>query len=461
MVSRAVVFVIRWRMRSTCICSAIFILLIGQGCADSDAHHTTQFVPIAGVSGCQVFSPADFGGSVSTAYNAATKDLKATDAASICISAGGTIDAAIVITGPKSLILGPGTYEQSASVTLAGDGPSFVGESYGSTILLAKEGFLAPQINIADVANRYRIQNMEIRRGDVAPSAETAIGIATGPVNNFGTISDLHITKQFRGMSLGVTGITYIEHVTIMDSKADGILLSNGAGKAACQYYMRSILLQGNGGAGILAVPDGATMSVGNWDEILTFINGGPAIRAATVGNNVVAALRVTNSFFGNDGQVAGTPAGIQIDGGGNHVFSNTYIELMGAHYLGTSFLPVSGMVIQAGTTNVQLSNMTFNQNSANAIVNYGTNVNINGSTISNNGYGMAVGQQGGIVLGAAASMHVSATQFINATNTQAVGIASQTNNFSVVGSSFEVGTGVSVTAPNKAAVVQSGNTGF
>lgn len=329
-------------------------------------------------AGCAPALPVN--GSTAQAINAALK----AGAKAICAEAG-RLDEAVTITDGVSLFLGAGEYEQSAPLTLQGNRVALVGATAFGTIL--KMSAPGPQVQIGDFVDYYRVANLSLIRthGDLAVGDN---GVRTGKSNNNGVIEALWIEKQFDGLYLGVTAYSQVRDISVNECARHGLVFTNLQHPGPTQYYMRDLLFTRNDGFAIYASPDSGQMSVGNWDGIYTFHNKRGGVVLTTANGHKVESLRMTNSFFGNDGY-AGGGAEIAIHGGSLHAISNTFIEMSG--FSGLDFNTIAndtpGIYLAAGVNTVNMSNLMVVNSSGPGVLSAAQNVLISASTFANNGH--------------------------------------------------------------------------
>lgn len=332
-------------------------------------------------TGCQV-ATAD-AGSTAKAIN---EILKAADGAPVSICAEpGPLDEEIILTNNANLFFSAGVYEQTKTIHFKGNRTAVVGATAFGTILnMSAPG---PQFMIGHFTDYYRIANLSLIRTQKNPGVGDD-GIRSGSSNNNGTIESLWIEKQHDGMYLGVTAYTQVRDLTINESVRHGILFTNNQGAGPVQYYMRDVLFTRNGGFAIYASPDKGQMSVGSWDGIYTFHNGRGGIVFTTANGNKVESLRLTNSFFGNDGHL-GSGAEIALHGGSLHSISNTFIEMSGFSGLEMEKIAENspGIYISEGVNTVNMTGLMIVNSSGPGILNAGKNVLVSGSTLANNGH--------------------------------------------------------------------------
>ncbi|MBP1993105.1 hypothetical protein [Paenibacillus eucommiae] len=338
--------------------------------------------------------------------------------ASFCARPG-LIDVPVNVSGPVSLTLYPGTYMQTQSITLSGKGASLIGQSRGSTILKFKNGSHGANVVLDSYTSSYKISGLTLGRETEGTLPEDN-GIRTGHSNDYGLMESLIINKQYNGMHLQITSYTRVRDLIISESGNTGMFITNGNeldGGGPCQYYLDDILFTVNKGFAIDVSPDAGPMPIGNWNGILTFGNekGGIILRKLS-DTKVVHGLRLTNSFFGQDGGVGGYPE-ITLEGGGMHNISNSFVEIGGveANPPYSSHADVHGILIDEAVTSAQLNAVYVANNTGSGLVIKGGNVLVTASTFSTNGMNSTTDdyKTGILILNEDSIVNVGLSQFI------------------------------------------------
>ncbi len=325
----------------------------------------------------------------------------------------------VVVSGKKALFLGPGYYAQSATILLSGNGPQVSGNHAGNTILDMQSN-RGINITIADTTDNYLVENLALTRyaGSAAPND---IGLHAGSYNWHGMIRNLAISNQYDGLYLLNTDYSALQHIVVDYSARHGILMTNpkvlqNLPVGALQYYVSDVLVQLSNSHGIVVSADGGAAPVGNWEGVRTFANGGNGLRV--LGN--VAALRVTNSFFGTDSQNGVNDPGVAILGGTGHVFTNTYFELSGINYKTGS--PVNsathGVYLSSAVDLVTMNNVTLSANAGSGLYTDARTLVISNSAFKDNGLRVTSATpspfNSGLVVGGYSKAYVNGCYFQN-----------------------------------------------
>jgi parallel beta-helix repeat protein len=157
------------------------------------------------------------------------------------------------------------------------------------------------------------------------------------------------------------------------------------------QWVMNNILSQSNGGDGYLITSvngaASASISVSNMSGIFSFANSGEGFAVVGSASQPIYGPRLTNSFFGQDGNAEVLFVGY----GGDVQITDSFFELSGSIATGPNGTTAashigSGIEIDNGT-NIKISNNVIDSMSVHGIfLSGGLGITVNGNTITNNG---------------------------------------------------------------------------
>lgn len=186
---------------------------------------------------------------------------------------------------------------------------------------------------------------------DVNPGG-SGYGIDAGTTTDGAVIEHVRVEKHFIGVRLGGTGLSRMQNALVQWCASHGVFLSNAASTvASLQWYLTNVLSQGNTGDGFRvqsAAGKGVT-SVGKISHCYTFANSGRGmIVAAAALSDRIAAIRISDCFFGQDGNDE-----LYLDTySGTHQIANSYFELAGSMATGPGIFSGSGSSVTAAQSN-------------------------------------------------------------------------------------------------------------
>jgi hypothetical protein len=277
------------------------------------------------------------------------------------------------------IYLPPGTYLVSS--TLKGpnlNGAGIIGAGAYSTIIKAN-------FTTGDVILSYTTINHPVFKGMTitrTSAASSGAGLNMNTSCADARIEDLFLNNHFDGLHVQNTDQSYITNVRSTNNTRNGFYLDGQSG-GALQWDLLNCLAQTNGNIGFAIIGLGST-AVGQYRGLSTYQNTSYGFYASGV-----AALRVSDCFFGSDGlsEVVVTLC-TNVDYG--HLFTNVYTEVSAAgagfDFINTNSSPVA--LVNCGAVFNYLSGVLWN--SPNTLV-------VNGGCYDNNGFGSVSGNLYGI----------------------------------------------------------------
>lgn len=227
------------------------------------------------------------------------------------------------------------------SIQVSSGNRKLIGYGRGATRLLGRSSTL-PMIDFANGLEQCAVKDLTLAR-TVTPSAGTAAGIRTGAAVNLFEFDNLYIFGNWDGFLLFNTGYSHIRGCFCDANLSDGIQMANSGNNNQLQWYIDDILLQKNGERGIFASsaagPSG--VALGDWTNIRSFANSGPAIAVVGTSGVPINGVRLRGGFVGEDGGAAE----IYLDTYGfGHKIENMFVEIPGTRTTGPTFgTPATG----------------------------------------------------------------------------------------------------------------------
>lgn len=150
------------------------------------------------------------------------------------------------------------------------------------------------------------------------------------PANSHVEITNCEVYDFFDGFHLGNVGIAFITDCFAHDNFHDGFHFENQTFSGALQWQTQRCLSQENNRHGFVIVGvanDANHVTLGMFEQIYTFNNGGWGFYVQGVANGGINGLRISNAFIGNDNK-----GGIYINSLGTFggFISDTVIEACG-----------------------------------------------------------------------------------------------------------------------------------
>lgn len=313
----------------------------------------------------------------------------------------GTVDDTSAInnalTQGKKVRLGCKNYKVSTSISISASGQALIGGGWGCTTITAANTNL-PAISIASGISNYELQGFTVTRTGTAVSGGDGI-------KSLGSVATSHIAgvkvnNHYRGVVLDVTDFSLFERSIVEKNLSDGVVISNSIANGQLQWSMRDVLSQMNAGSGfaIVSNPGPAQVTLGTYSNLASFANSGYGLKAVGSAGVPVQGVRIEGGFFGQDGA-----SEIYLDTYGNqHKISNAFVELAGTIMTGPSLLTPatnvgSGIEITANNSYTQITTIHSYANSLDGIITSGTETQVIGGRIQNNGQAGTAGRRNGI----------------------------------------------------------------
>jgi hypothetical protein len=315
----------------------------------------------------------------------------------------------------KKVYLPTGQYSINSTLFLSASGGGLLGDGWwtGGTGLNMTVG-TGDVLQVPDGVFGIEIGNLYITRPSPATSG-AGINVVSGTTgNDHAYIHDVRSFNQQDGLRLGGVGWGYCQRIISVSNSRHGVALV-GTASTSIQWQLLDILSEGNTSDGFHITAAGTT-PVGQWRGLATNGNGGYGFYSSGV-----AALRLSDSFFGGDCSSSGHEVYISSgDASHSHVLTNVYTE---------GSITGAGFYIDAGSApSVSLVNCVASSNFLSGLVNNsGKNVSISGGSFLANGTGAVGGNTYGILNFAASStMSLTGVQALTA-GSQTTGIVAGT----------------------------------
>jgi hypothetical protein len=299
--------------------------------------------------------------------------------------------AALLVTPVRNIFVPCGTYNVT-TLTISVEGSMLQGGGWGCTTIRSTT---SNQPVIKNTAGHYvTVRDMSVDRTVTATAG--GYGLDFSSTTDHGLISGLYVANQYDGVYLGTTAYSIFENTKITSSYRHGVY---GLSTQGVQWEMKSIVSQANNGDGFKFECTGTNgMSLGNQTQLTTFANSGYGWRAVGGASCPVSGIRVSDSFFGSDGN-----SEVYLDTYGSypHYFSNIDTETAGVHTTGRALATAAsnvgaGFEITANNPSINLTAVTGNQHSFSGVTS-AAKVSISNSFLLNNGRASVSGKRCGI----------------------------------------------------------------
>lgn len=320
-----------------------------------------------------------------------------------------------------TVILPPATCKITGVLNINVSGTSLIGQGIQASFLTSSST-TAVMISVGSSVNHVTISNMTLTRSVTAVA--TAEGIVFAGNTEVSLLSNLWIENQYDGIALSTTNYSRAENIVLNANQADGLRLINTASSGTCQWILDNILSQKNVLRGFLiaTIAGPSQMTLGGWTRLSTFANTSSGLLASAVAGVPINGIRLSNSFFGQDGDDE-----ISLDTrGGLHVISNTFEELAGTRTTGPTFATAasnvgSGINLSANNTDVEILNNRSDGNSAKGLVSSATNLGVIGGEYTRNGAG---GATAGISIATAGTIRIVGVRATGSPQNQGIALA-------------------------------------
>lgn len=295
----------------------------------------------------------------------------------------------------------------SGTLTMVNAG-GIVGEHAYQTALVSFSTNAA-LISVPDNASHLTIGNFGLFRAVTATSGGD--GIAFLGSTALTVIDNMWIEGQWNGVALCHTATSRISNMIITNNINNGLQMLNKSDQTGYQWLMDNILCQMNGGHGFLVTSIACSMAGGNscanMTRLASFANNGKGFYAAGLSAVPINGLRISSSFFGEDGSDE-----VLLDTyGATHVFTHVYTEIAGTRTTGPTLAVAasnvgSGFNFTTNNTDIELVNCISKGNSVYGLVSQAASLAIIGGAYTYNG---AAAAQPGIFIRAGKNRVVGA----------------------------------------------------
>lgn len=167
-----------------------------------------------------------------------------------------------------------------------------------------------------------------------SPTAGAGILFDTTNAGTYSSIKDVYVRGFYNGIVLNSSVMGWLEKVVCEANHHYGILIQNDSSNA-CQWQLNNVAALANNASGIVVNAlnglGAAQITLGNWNNIATYQNGGYGIVLQGTSAVPVNDCRLFEAFLGNDAN-----GGFYADSyGGNHILSGVFTELAGSSVTG------------------------------------------------------------------------------------------------------------------------------
>lgn len=244
---------------------------------------------------------------------------------------------------------------RATSLNVTASDRKLIGYGRGATRLMGTTA-ASPVINFATGLQYCAVKDMTI--GRIGTPAGGGSGIRTGASVNLFEFENLVLIGHYDGMLLFNTGYSHIRHCAFFECLSDSIDMANSGNNNQLQWYIDDILMQQSGERGILAHSNAgpSAVALGDWTNIRSFANTGPAIAVVGSSSVPINGLRLRGGFLGEDGGVAE----VYLDTYGfGHRISEMFLEIPGTRTTGPGFATAAtgvGYGIQATANNLDVT---------------------------------------------------------------------------------------------------------
>jgi hypothetical protein len=253
---------------------------------------------------------------------------------------------------------------------------------------LTSSSTTAPMISVPASVGHITITGLALTRSVTATTGADGISFAGG--NQVCVLDRLWIEKQFNGLRLSNTAISYAQNIVLHANQSNGLIMTNTATLPGFQWVLDNILSELNGGRGFLiasiAGPTGAN-SCGQMTRLYSFANNFEGFLVSGLSSLPIVAIRLSDSFFGQDGLDE-----VSLDTfGGDHVLTNVFTELAGTLATGpTQSTPAShvgsGFKFSPNNPDIELNGCRAIQHSEKGLISFADKLGIIGGSFTNNG---------------------------------------------------------------------------
>lgn len=313
----------------------------------------------------------------------------------------------LALSESRVVRLPPGKFHIARTIELYGP-QKLIGSGSNATILTSTNATLT-SVKFTGGPD-CAVLGMTITK-EVQPTSDVGYGIDFGITSGGAMLSDLRIRKHGIGIRLGGCSLGNLTNTVVEWNYSHGVLITNQVSSYnPLQWYLLNVLSQGNGGDGfrVVSAVGKGSCAFGKLVQCYTYANvGRGVIVAAPSAADGIAAVRISDCFFGGDGNDE-----LYLDTyGGTHQITNTYFELCGTDPTGPGIFaeaawstgPVAksnigyGMVVSANTTAGLVSGCYFVQNSYSGVSSAGNQMLFSGNHFDSNGLATAPAKRIGL----------------------------------------------------------------
>lgn len=301
-----------------------------------------------------------------------------------------------------TVVIPTATCKITGTLNIGVSGTTFIGQGLQSSVLTSNST-TASMISVGPSVN-VTISGMKLTRSVTATAGS---GIVFSGNTEETVLSNLWVEKQFDGITVQTTNYSRAQHIVLSANQDDGWHASNTAGSGSMQWILDDILSQQNVNRGFLfaSVSGPGGMTLGEMSRLYTFANSSFGFLAIGLAGVPINGIRMSNSFFGQDGN-----SEVSLDThGGLHVLNKVFTELAGTAATGPTLATAasnagSGFDISANNTDVEIIGGRANGNSVRGISSSASFLGVIGGEFTNNG---AAGAVPGISILAASTVRI------------------------------------------------------
>lgn len=390
---------------------ALLVMMIQQAIAGDLTTHATTATAGYALMGNGAFD-STYQGFLQSGTGATTRSwiskgqdtVSVKDFGAVC---DGTTDDTVAVqaalnTGLR-VVLPPGTTKITGVLTISVSGTAFIGAGMASSTLTSSST-TASMISITAGITHVTIADMFLTRSVTAVSGS---GIVFAGNTQVSVLRNLWVEKQFDGFGLSTTDYSRMEDCVANANRGDGVRIINTASSGTCQWILDNILSEQNTLRGFLvaSIAGPSQMTLGEMTRLYSYANSSFGFYAAGLVGVPIQGIRMSNSFFGQDGNHE-----VEMDTyGGLHVFNKVFTELAGTILTGPTLATAAsgvgdGFNLTANNTSIELFGCLSDGNSVKGVNSACPILGITGGQFTRNG---AAGATSGISIAAASTIRI------------------------------------------------------
>lgn len=313
--------------------------------------------------------------------------------------------AAAAANGGGIVYLPAGTYLISSTIVVNGSNITVAGDGIRATVITTASASLTSLQFTNGTATGAR--DLRITKSITSPG--TGTGIDFSVTSDAAFIERVQVEKHGVGVLLGAAALSRFNNSVVQWNSSYGVQITNASAGGAAQWYLFGVLSQGNTGDGfrIASGLGKGTMSVGKIQNCYSYANSGRGLIAvAASSSDPIASMRISGSFFGQDGSDE-----IYLDTYGTaHEISQTFVELCGTQTTGPGIFAGSGLTttaaqsntgsgitLTANNTGVDITGCQSVSNSLDGLYSTASSLLVSSSLFFNNGLAGTSGRGNGI----------------------------------------------------------------